>query len=68
MFGCGGHLGWRSEMLYTILEEDHEIHIKIFSSETTGPIATKFGGMLLGWPLSKIVSGDPDFQPRWPPS
>jgi hypothetical protein len=21
--------------------------------------------MILGWPLSKIVSGDPDFQPRW---
>jgi hypothetical protein len=23
--------------------------------------------MVLGWPPSKIVSGDPDFQPRWPP-
>jgi hypothetical protein len=22
--------------------------------------------MVLGWPLSKIVCGDPDFQPRWP--
>jgi hypothetical protein len=22
------------------------------------------GGMVLGWPPSKIVSGDPDFQPR----
>jgi hypothetical protein len=22
----------------------------------------------LGWPPLKIVSGDPDFQPRWPPS
>jgi hypothetical protein len=22
--------------------------------------------MILGWPPSKIVSGDPDFQPRWP--
>jgi hypothetical protein len=37
--------------------------IKIFSLETTGPIATK-----LGWPPSKVVSSDPDFQPRWPPS
>ena len=27
-----------------------------------------FGGIVLGWPPSKIVSGDPDFQPRWPPS
>jgi hypothetical protein len=26
-----------------------------------------FGGMVLGWPPSKIVSDDPDFQPRWPP-
>jgi hypothetical protein len=24
--------------------------------------------MILGWPPSKIVSFDPDFQPRWPPS
>jgi hypothetical protein len=23
--------------------------------------------MVLGWRPSKIVSGDPDFQPRWPP-
>jgi hypothetical protein len=23
---------------------------------------------LVGWPPSKIVSGDPNFQPRWPPS
>jgi hypothetical protein len=22
--------------------------------------------MVLGWPPSKFVSGDPDFQPRWP--
>jgi hypothetical protein len=25
-----------------------------------------FGGMVLGWPPSKNVSGDPDFQPRCP--
>jgi hypothetical protein len=23
-----------------------------------------FGGMVLGWPPSKIVSGDPDFQTK----
>jgi hypothetical protein len=23
--------------------------------------------MILGWPPSKNVSGDPDFQPKWPP-
>jgi hypothetical protein len=27
-----------------------------------------FAEMILGWPPSKIVSIDPDFQPRWPPS
>ena len=26
-----------------------------------------FAEMILGWSPSKIVSGDPDFQPRWPP-
>ena len=45
-----------------------EIHIKIFSSETTAPIATKLWWNVLGRPPSKIVSGDPDFQPRWLPS
>ena len=33
-----------------------------------GDIATKLLWMILGWPPSKIVSGDPDFQPSWPPS
>ena len=27
-----------------------------------------FAEMILGWPPSKIVSGDPDFQPKWLPS
>jgi hypothetical protein len=27
-----------------------------------------FAEIILGWPPSKIVSVDPDFQPRWPPS
>ena len=26
-----------------------------------------FAEMIPGWPPSKIVSVDPDFQPRWPP-
>jgi hypothetical protein len=25
-----------------------------------------FAEMILGWPPFKFVSGDPDFQPRWP--
>jgi hypothetical protein len=29
---------------------------------------SNFAEMILGWPPSKFVSGDPDFQPRWPPS
>ena len=33
-----------------------------------GQLQSNFCGMILGWPPSKIVSGDPDFQPRWPPS
>jgi hypothetical protein len=33
-----------------------------------GQLQPNFGGIVLGWPPSKFVSGDPDFQPRWPPS
>jgi hypothetical protein len=42
----------------TILEKD----------QPQGQLQPNFGGMVLGWPPSKIVSDDPDFQPRWPPS
>ena len=27
-----------------------------------------FAEMIIGRPPSNIVSGDPDFQPRWPPN
>ena len=43
-------------------------HILIFSSKTTGPIATKLWWNGLWVAPFKIVSGDPDFQPRWPSS
>ena len=43
-------------------------HILIFSSETTGPIATKLWWNGPWVAPFQIVSGDPDFQPRWPPS
>jgi hypothetical protein len=33
-----------------------------------GQLQPNFCGMILRWPPSKIVSGYPDFQPRWPPS
>jgi hypothetical protein len=39
-------------------------HMLIFSSETTGPIATKLLWNGPWWPPSKFVFGDPDFQPR----
>jgi hypothetical protein len=29
-----------------------------------GQFQPNFCGMILGWPPSKIVTGDPDFQPR----
>jgi hypothetical protein len=53
----------------TILEEDHlwEIHIKLFSPEATGPIATKLWWNGPWMAPFQIVSDDPDFQPRWPP-
>jgi hypothetical protein len=42
---------------------------KIVSSpqKPLGQLLPNFGGIVLGWSPSKIVSGDPDFQPRWPP-
>jgi len=33
-----------------------------------GQLQPNFGGMVLGCPLSKIVTGDRDFQPRWLPN
>jgi hypothetical protein len=42
IFSNGGHLGYRTALTDTILKGDHpRIILKIFSSETTGPIATK---------------------------
>jgi hypothetical protein len=43
IFSNGGHLGYR-----TVHRTLWEINIKIYSSETTGSIATKFCGMILG--------------------
>jgi hypothetical protein len=36
------------------------------STRPLGQLQPSFGGMVLGWPPSKNMSGDPDFQPRWP--
>jgi hypothetical protein len=74
-FGLIWFSGFRGEDLNVIfyqnmpnLHNQYKSDILIFSSETTGPIGTKICGMVLGWPPSKFVSSDPDFQPRWPPS
>jgi hypothetical protein len=58
IFSNSGHLEWRVGLSDTILK----------GTETTGQSQPNFAEMILGWPPSKIVSGDPDFQPRWPPS
>ena len=64
------HLAFRPcELLPSLFVRPSTFHILIFSSETTGPIATKlwWNGPWVAPPL-KVVSGDPNFQPRWPPS
>ena len=40
---------------------------KIFFSETTEPISTKFAEMILKWSPFKIVSVSAVLYPRWPP-
>jgi hypothetical protein len=40
------------------------IHLTYFwksPQKPLGQLQPNFGGMILGWPPSKIVSGDPDF-------
>jgi hypothetical protein len=54
--------------LMSVVCHPFTFHILIFSSETTGPIATKLWWYGPWMAPSKMVSGDPDFQPRWPPS
>jgi hypothetical protein len=41
IFGNGGHLGYRTALMDSILKGDHPKLKKIFSSETTEPISTK---------------------------
>jgi hypothetical protein len=45
-----------------------EIKKKSFPRKLLSQYQPNFAEMILGWPPSKIVSVDPDFQPRWPPS
>jgi hypothetical protein len=70
IFSNGGHLGWREGLLDTILKGTHQgtIPARFGLIWFSGFREEDFGGMVLGWPPSKIVSSDPDFQPRWSPS
>jgi hypothetical protein len=56
----GGHLGWRSGSLDTILKIDH-------LRNQSANIAN-MSSMVLRWSTSKIVFSDPDLGPKWPPS
>jgi len=45
-----------------------EIEKKSSPRKLLGQSQPNFAEMILGWPSSKTVSVDPDFQPRWPSS
>jgi hypothetical protein len=64
IFSNSGHLEWRAGLSDTILKGTHPGTIPALLSQSQ----PNFAEMILGWSPSKIVSGDPDFQPRWPPS
>jgi hypothetical protein len=80
IFSNGGHLGYRTALTDTILKGDHP-RIKSSPLKLLSQSQPNFAEMILGWSPSKIVSGDPDFQPspfqivsvsavlypRWPP-
>ena len=73
-FGSKALLGFRKFLAHfhhfssVVRRPSSTFHILIFSSETTRPIATKLWWNGPWIAPFKIVSGDPDFQPRWPPS
>jgi hypothetical protein len=54
MSADGGHFEPRSGSLNTILE--------------VSQFKANMAWMVLRWSIFKIVSGDPDLHPRWPPS
>ena len=58
------------ELLSSLFVRRSSVNISHFNlpQKPLGQLQPNFGGMVLVWPPSKIVSGDPDFQLRWPPS
>jgi hypothetical protein len=49
---------------YRILFSIRNPYINRFTNHFSIQLQPNFGGMVLGWPPSKIVFGDPDIQPR----
>jgi hypothetical protein len=56
------------DRLCKLEKREDEVKKKSSPQKPLGQLQPNFFGMILGWPPSKCVSGDPDFQPRWPPS
>jgi hypothetical protein len=57
------------ELLPSLFVRRPSVNISHFNLlKPLGQLQPNFGGMVFGWPPSKFVFGDPDFQPRWPPS
>jgi hypothetical protein len=61
------HLAFRpSELLSSLFIRRPSVNISHFNLLLRNHWANCIQ-TLVEWPPSKIVSGDPDFQPRWPP-
>jgi hypothetical protein len=75
-FELGGHLGWKSGSPNTVLEwatqgPFHQSLVAIDPVVSEEKIKMTYGRTTAksdGMAHSKTVFGDPDFQPRWPPS
>jgi hypothetical protein len=66
-FGLTWFSGFRGEDLNVIFYQNNEIKKKSSPLKLLSQSQPNFAEMILGWPPSKFVSVDPDFQPRWPP-
>jgi hypothetical protein len=78
-FGLIWFSGFRGEDLNVIFNQNMpNLHNRYISAERKisqknprkllSQYQPNFAEMILGWPPFKIVSVDPDFQPRWLPS